>query len=78
MGKRNEKLALQYFRSYLQVTFTSRKILQHGASGFTSPLKEGVLLIFIALKKPLPQPGLNLQTLHQMASTLSTTPLKLL
>jgi hypothetical protein len=36
---------------------TSTDILH--ASGFTSHLKEGVLWIFIALKNPLPWPGLN-------------------
>jgi hypothetical protein len=46
-----------------QVIFTCRKILLHGASGFTYPLKEGMLGIFIILKNPSPQPHLNLQTL---------------
>jgi hypothetical protein len=49
-----------------------RKFL-HGASGFTYPLKEGVLQIFISLKNPLPRPGLNLQTLGQMANMLTIT-----
>jgi hypothetical protein len=31
-----------------------RKILCHGADSFTSPLKEGLLWIFIALKNPSP------------------------
>jgi hypothetical protein len=34
-------------------------ILRHGADGFTSPPKKGVLRIFIALKNPSPEPGLN-------------------
>jgi hypothetical protein len=34
------------------VIFTCRKILRHVADGFTFPLKQGVLRIFIALKKP--------------------------
>jgi hypothetical protein len=33
-----------------------------------------VLRIFIALKNPLPWPGLNLQPLGPVASTLTTTP----
>jgi hypothetical protein len=35
------------------VIFTCRKILRHGADGFTPP-KESVLQIFIALKNPSP------------------------
>jgi hypothetical protein len=37
---------------------------------------EGMLQIFIALKNPLPWPGLNLKTLGPMASTLTITPLR--
>jgi hypothetical protein len=44
--------------------FTCRKILRHGASGFTSQPKKGVLRIFIVLKRP--SPGLNLRTLGPM------------
>jgi hypothetical protein len=36
--------------------------------------KEGVLRIFIALKNPSPQPGLNPRPLDPVASTLITTP----
>jgi hypothetical protein len=36
---------------------TCRKILQHGADGFTSPPKEGALRIFIAPKNPSPSAG---------------------
>jgi hypothetical protein len=35
-------------------SLTCRKILRHGAEGFTSPPKEGVLGIVIALKSPSP------------------------
>jgi hypothetical protein len=35
-------------------SFTCRKILRHGTSGFTSHPKEGMVRIFIALKNPLP------------------------
>jgi hypothetical protein len=49
------------------VIFTCRKILRRGASGFTSPPKEGVLQVFIALENTSPQP----RTLVLTASTLS-------
>jgi hypothetical protein len=58
---------------YVKGSLTCCKILQHGASGFTSHLKEGVLWIFIAFKIPMPWPGLNLQPLGPMTSTLTTT-----
>jgi hypothetical protein len=48
-------------------------MLQHGASGFTSPLKESVLWIFITLKNPSPQPELNPRTLGPVASTNNYT-----
>jgi hypothetical protein len=38
-------------------SLTCRKILPHGTDGFTSPPKEGVLRIFIALKHPSPLAG---------------------
>jgi hypothetical protein len=49
----------KYFCSYLQVICTCRKILRHGGFSFTSPPKEGVLRIFMALKSPSPRPGFN-------------------
>jgi hypothetical protein len=45
------------------------KILRHGADGFTSPPKEIVLRVFIALKNPS---GLNPLTVGPMANTLTT------
>jgi hypothetical protein len=36
-----------------QGSLTRRKILRHGADGFTSPQKEVVIRIFIALNNPL-------------------------
>jgi hypothetical protein len=54
-------------------SFTCRKILRHGTSGFTSRPKEGVLRICIALKSPSPWPGPNPQLLGPVASTLTTT-----
>jgi hypothetical protein len=38
------------------------------------PSMEGMLRIFIALKKPLSRPGLNPRPLGPVASTLTTTP----
>jgi hypothetical protein len=38
--------------SYLNGSLTCRKILRHGADGFTSPPKEAVLRIFIDFKNP--------------------------
>jgi hypothetical protein len=60
MGKRNENSALQIvfvhiFKCFLDVVKTY--------DIFTSPLKEGVLQIFIALTNPSPWPGPNPQTL---------------
>jgi hypothetical protein len=40
----------EVFCSYLPSTFTLRKILRHGASGFTSVQKESALGIFIVFK----------------------------
>jgi hypothetical protein len=65
--------AYQYLK-YLEGSLTCCKILRHETSGFTSHPKEGVLRIFIALKNPLPLPGLNPQPLGPVASTLTTTP----
>ena len=44
--------------------------LRHGADGFTSPLKEGVLKIFLPLKIRRLRPGLNPRTWVPKASTL--------
>jgi hypothetical protein len=41
--------------------------------GFTSPLKEGMLRIFIILKNPSPRLGLNPRTLSPMANILTIT-----
>jgi hypothetical protein len=43
---------IQYLK-YLKGSSTCRKILRHGTSGFTFHPKEGVLLIFVALKNVL-------------------------
>jgi hypothetical protein len=53
MGKRNGNLALQSSSVHTcKLFFTRHRILQHGASGFTSLPEEGVLWIFITLKNP--------------------------
>jgi hypothetical protein len=66
----------KYFYSHLQVIFffTFRKIVQHGASSFTTSAKEGMLWIFIIFKNPSPWMGLNQRTLGPIASTLTITP----
>jgi hypothetical protein len=43
--------------------FTCHTILWHGASAFTSALKEGMLWIFIALKKSIVSAGFELTNL---------------
>jgi hypothetical protein len=55
---------------------TCCKILWHGASSFTSHMKERVLWVFIALKSPSPRLSLNPQPLGSVTSTLTTTPLR--
>jgi hypothetical protein len=72
-GRRSENFVYQYLK-YLKGYLTCRKILRHGTSGFTSRPKEGVLLVFIALKNPSPRLGLNPRPLNPVASTLTTTP----
>jgi hypothetical protein len=56
------------------VIFICRKILRHGADGFTSPPKEGVLRIVIARNNPALRPGLNPRALGSVANTLIVTP----
>jgi hypothetical protein len=58
---------------YVNESLTCRKILRHGASGFTSHPKKGVLRICIALK-PSPLPVFNLRPLDPVESRLTTTP----
>jgi hypothetical protein len=69
-GRRREKFAYQCLR-YDKGSSTSRNILRHGTSGFTSHPEETVLRIFIALKNPWPRPGLNPRFLGPVASTFS-------
>jgi hypothetical protein len=42
-----------------KVLLTCHKILQHGANGFTSPPKEGMLWTFIAHKNLSPSVGIE-------------------
>jgi hypothetical protein len=73
IGQRSENFAYPYLK-YLKGSLTRRKILWHGASGFTSHPKEAVLRIFIAVKNPSSRPTLNPRPLGPVASTLTTTP----
>jgi hypothetical protein len=59
---------------YVNRSFTCRKILRHGTSGFTSNPKEGMVRIFIALKSASRQPGLTPRPLGPVSSTLTTIP----
>jgi hypothetical protein len=65
MGEGNENLV-----------YPSRKILQHGTSGFSSHPKGGVLRIFSTIKNPSSWLCSNSQTLGLVVSTLTTTPLR--
>jgi hypothetical protein len=68
-------LLVKYFSHTPQGSLTCRKILRHGADGFTPPPKEVVLRISIALEKiHLPGPGLIPRTLGPMTSTIATRP----
>jgi hypothetical protein len=79
MSKGNDEFGLaKYFCSSVQMIFTCRKILRHGASGFTSLPKEDMLRISVALNKPLPRLGLNTRTLGPMEKTPAITPPRLL
>jgi hypothetical protein len=70
LGEENYEFSLRSIFVHTSKGFlTCRKMLR-GASGFISPLTEGVLLIFIALKNPSPQPGFNPRTFGQMAGTI--------
>jgi hypothetical protein len=51
-------------------------MLRHGTDGFTSPLKEGMLRIFVARKIRRLQPDLNPRTWVPEASMLTTRPLE--
>jgi hypothetical protein len=48
-----QDVSLSYFKGHL----TCRKILRHGADGFTSPLKEVVRRSSIAIKNPSSSTG---------------------
>jgi hypothetical protein len=70
MGEGNESLVYPWdFKRSL----TYRKILRHGTSGFTSHLKEGVLLILSPLKS-IALAEFEPATLGPVGSTLTTTP----
>jgi hypothetical protein len=67
----SENFVYQYLR-YFNKLLICRKILRHWDSGFTSHPMEAVPT-FIALKNPLPRPGLNALPLGPVTSTLTTT-----
>jgi hypothetical protein len=50
---KQEELGKGNYEFGFKVSLTFHKILQHGTDGFTSPLKKGMLHIFIALKNPI-------------------------
>jgi hypothetical protein len=62
------KFYLSVSLSYLKGSLTCRKVLRHGANGYTSPPKEVVVQIFIALKNNRSRPGLNPRILDPMAA----------
>jgi hypothetical protein len=63
-------LADGYFCHTLQGSLTCRKILRHGADGFTSPPNEVLLRIIIDLKINSLRPGLNPRSLGFVARTM--------
>jgi hypothetical protein len=74
-GEGNDELSLSCISVHTSNWhLTCRKILRHGADGFTSPQKEDVLRILSPLKIHCPRPGLNPRTLDPMARILTITP----
>jgi hypothetical protein len=60
LGEVNDEFGLRnIFAHTSKYFFTCRKVLRHGADGFTFRPKEGVLRIFNAFKTLRPRPGLN-------------------
>jgi hypothetical protein len=73
LAKENMNFAFTFVHTS-KPSLTCHKILRPGADVFTSPPKEGVQRIFIAIKIYLSRPRLIPRTLGPMASTLSITP----
>jgi hypothetical protein len=74
-GKGNDKFCLtKYLFRISKGSLTCRKILRHGADGFTSAPKKGVLRILSPLKIHHSGQGLNPRISGPMASTLTTRP----
>jgi hypothetical protein len=63
--ERNSSWILPISVSYFKGFLTWRKILRNGVDSFTSPLKEIMLWISVALKNRRCRPGLNLRTLEK-------------
>jgi hypothetical protein len=75
MPKKQINLALQRICVHTSKgSLTCRKILLVGVNGFTSPSKEVVLRIVIAVKNPSPSDGFESAKLWSFASTLTSTP----
>jgi hypothetical protein len=75
-GRNDDKMPLNFVCQYLSCVkgfLTHRKLLRHGANGFTFPPKEVVLLIFIDPKNPSISAGFESAKLGPMASTITTT-----
>jgi hypothetical protein len=63
LGKGNDEFCLRSIFFTYSRFLTCHKILEHGACGFTSSPKEGVLQIFNILKNSSPRRDLNLLTI---------------
>jgi hypothetical protein len=75
LGEGNYEFGLwNIFVHTSKLHFTCHKMLRHVAVSFTSLLNKGMTQIFIILKNPLTQPGLNSQTLGSIASLLTISP----
>jgi hypothetical protein len=75
LGEENDEFGLmEYLCAYFEGIFNMQKNLPSSGRRLYFPDEEGVLQIFIVLKNPLPEPGLNSRTLDPVASTITITP----
>jgi hypothetical protein len=72
-GRRKFWILSTKYLFHTQSSLTCHKMLRHGTDGFTSPPKEGVMQIFIALKSPSPWRVLNPRSLGPVVNTLPHT-----